>query len=66
MGAVTMIVFFGAIIIATVVGIGVVDLCSGMRLLERYDSPAPSWGRRRRPADPTSHGTHGVKPTRQS
>jgi hypothetical protein len=40
-----MIVFFGAIIIATVVGIGVVDLCSGMRLLERYDSPPASGDR---------------------
>ena len=37
-----MILIIGAIIIATIIGIGWTDLRSGLRLLERFDEHGPS------------------------
>jgi hypothetical protein len=38
-GTAAMITFFGAIIFATVIAIGALDRNSGLRLLQKYESP---------------------------
>jgi hypothetical protein len=46
-----MITFFGTVIFATVVAIGALDRNSGLRLLQKYESPWRA-GPRRDPARP--------------